>query len=140
MPPCPRNRFSHLLVPHLPTIHHDDDSNARALRSRRQLQHSAHSSHTQQSAVACDRTAPLHSTANDDDDDDDDNDDYNASTLRAQQHTADDTHSWHSDVEISSHELFGYTSNSSLSEDTDVSSIITGYTAYLSSVDGGLKA
>jgi len=44
--------------------------------------------------------------------------------LRLQQHAADDTHSWHSDVEISWHELYGYTSNSSLREDTDVSSMI----------------
>jgi len=48
--------------------------------------------------------------------------------LRLQQHAADDTDSWHSDVERSSHELFGYTSDSSLPEDTDVSSIITGST------------
>ena len=63
--------------------------------------------------------------------------------LRLQQHAADDTDSWHSDVETSSHELFGYTSDNSLPEDTqdtDVGSIIPGYTAYLSSVDGGLKA
>jgi len=137
VPTSPRNRFSRLLMPHLSTILHDDDSNARALRSCRQLQHSTHSSHTEQWVVACARTAPLHSMANDDDDD---NDDCNASALKLQQHTADDTHSWHSDVEITWHKLFGYTSDSSLREDTYVSSIITGYTAYLSSVHGGLKA
>jgi len=37
-----------------------DDTNAGALRSCTQVQHSAHSSHTQQSVVACARTAPLH--------------------------------------------------------------------------------
>ena len=58
--PSPRNRFLRFLVPHLSTIHHDDDTNARALRSCTQVQHSAHSSHTQQSVVACARTAPLY--------------------------------------------------------------------------------
>ena len=59
VPPSPRNRFSHLLVPHISTIHHDDDTNARPLRSCRPLQHSAHISHTQQSVVAWARVLGL---------------------------------------------------------------------------------
>jgi len=69
--------------------------------------------------------------------------DARALRLRLQPHAADDTDSWHSDVERSSHELFDYTSDNSMPEDTqdtDVSSIITGYTTHLSSVDGGFKA